>query len=245
MKPGAVENLNRRVDKIEQLLQKLQQQADSARSYQYAPSHIQRNGSLKQRDASDLLQMFEKEMKDFKMMSDRRAEASFRSSAQPDDEQFEDPKRHGEFILTPKAKRRRLILREEFNWGELLLYSSLTDAVDKHSAEELLGSVIDNYFSQVHPWLPMLHETSFRQQFEEQVYGTHLEVILHAMIVAAVRLAIRPDTATTLNRTSQLTKRSRDWVMLHALDSLSVENLQALLIIAFDDVRFVGLNLYK
>jgi hypothetical protein len=108
---------------------------------------------------------------------------------------------------------------------------------DSISTEQLLDSVVENYFSQIHPWLPMLHENNFRQQFSEQTYATHLEVILHAMVVAAVKFAIPPNTTpASLNCILQLTKRSRDWVMVQTLNSLSVENLQALLIISFSDV---------
>lgn len=147
--------------------------------------------------------------------------------------QAEDSKRPAEFSPRYKAKRRRLMSEGNFNWGELVLCS---DALDKQSSAHLLDGVVDNYFSQVHPWLPMLHENCFRQKLEEQVYDEHLEVILHAMVVTAMRLVMRPDTPASLRRTSKLTKRSRDWVLLHAFGSLSVENLQALLIIAFDDV---------
>lgn len=222
------------LDRVEQLLQQLQQQTDSAQSSGYAPSPGWRNGGDdRPREASELLQLFEREMRDFKMMNSRQAAVSPQDSAQPNGEEVEGRKRSAEFSPRHETKRRRLISRENFNWGELVLCS---DALDKQSSADLLDGVVDNYFSQVHPWLPMIHETNFRQQLEEQVYDEHLEVILHAMVVAAVRLVIRPDTPSSLRRTSKLTKRSRDWVLLYAFGSLSVENLQALLIIAFDDV---------
>ena len=222
------------LDRVEQLLQQLQEQTESAQSSGYAPSPAWRNGDDRRpREASELLQLFEREMREFKIMNNRRAADSSQGSAQPEGEPIEELKRSAEFSPRHQAKRRRLISEGNFNWGELVMYS---DALDKQSSVYLLDGVVDNYFSQVHPWLPMLHETNFRQQLAEQVYDEHLEVILHAMVVAAVRLVIRPDTPASFKRTSKLTKRSRDWVLLYAFGSLSVENLQALLIIAFDDV---------
>lgn len=222
------------LDRVEQLLQQLQEQTESAQSSGYAPSPGWRNGDdHRPREASELLQLFEREMRDFKMTNDRRAAASSQGSAQPDGETVEGRRRSVEFSARHQAKRRRLISEGKFNWGELILSS---DALDKQSPAYLLDGVVDNYFSQVHPWLPMLHENSFRQKLTEQVYDEHLEVVLHAMVVTAMRLVIRPDTTADLRRISKLTKRSRDWVLLYAFGSLSVENLQALLIIAFDDV---------
>lgn len=211
------------LDRVEQLLQQLQEQTESALSSGYAPSPGWRNGDdHRPREASELLQLSERERRDSTMMNNSRGSV-----------QAEDSKRPAEFSPRYKAKRRRLMSEGNFNWGELVLCS---DALDKQSSAHLLDGVVDNYFSQVHPWLPMLHENCFRQKLEEQVYDEHLEVILHAMVVTAMRLVMRPDTPASLRRTSKLTKRSRDWVLLHAFGSLSVENLQALLIIAFDDV---------
>lgn len=222
------------LDRVEQLLQELKQQTESAQSSGYAPSPAWRNGDgHRPREASELLQLFEREMREFKMMNNPRVAASSQGSAQPEGDPVDGSKRPAEFSPRHHSKRRRMISDGNFNWGELVLFS---DALDKQSSAYLLDGVVDNYFSQVHPWLPMLHENNFRQQLAEQVYDEHLEVILHAMIVAAVRLVIRPDTPASLKRTSKLTKRSRDWVLLYAFGSLSVENLQALLIIAFDDV---------
>ncbi|KFY43782.1 hypothetical protein V495_03777 [Pseudogymnoascus sp. VKM F-4514 (FW-929)] len=235
LKPGAVENLNRRVDRVEQLLQQLQQQTESAQSSRYAPSPTWRNGNnQKPREASELLQLFEREMKEFKMLNNQQAVASSQGSVQPENESIEVPKRTAaEFSPRHMAKRRRLISEGNISWGELVLSS---DSMDKQSSEYLLDGVLDNYFSQIHPWLPMLHQATLRQRLAEQVYDEGLELILHAMVAAAVRFAIRPDTSESLKHTSKLTKRSRDWVLLYAFRSLSVENLQALSILAFDDI---------
>ncbi|RDW68680.1 hypothetical protein BP5796_09337 [Coleophoma crateriformis] len=149
---------------------------------------------------------------------------------------MENPKRPAGFAPNPQTKRKRLNPEGRFDWGDLVLDLKMPGITDGLPLTELLDAIINSYFSHVHPWLPMLHELIFRQQVLEQVYRPNLEVILHAMVVAAARFIKRRDIPQSFNYISQLIEKSRDWVMLHALNSLSVENLQALLIIAFDDI---------
>ncbi|PVH87770.1 hypothetical protein DL98DRAFT_556635 [Cadophora sp. DSE1049] len=103
------------------------------------------------------------------------------------------------------------------------------------SSMNLLQSVVNSYFSQFHPWIPMIHESTFRQKLSAQSYQADLEVILRAMIVAVVRFAHISEYVTE-KKIFEITKACRDWVVLYAMNSLSVENLQALTMIAFDDI---------
>lgn len=144
----------------------------------------------------------------------------------------------------PKLKRKRSSPNpgEKLDWGELLLGldSEVLAAHENLSTSNLLDAIVEVYFSQVHPWLPILHEITFRQRVLGGIYDTNLEAILRAIIYAALRFVIRIDTLLGLSSILQLTRSSRDWVVLHALNSLSVENLQALLIVAFIDVGLIG-----
>jgi hypothetical protein len=152
----------------------------------------------------------------------------------------ENHKHRIEPMHNSRTKRKRRDSGEKFFWGELVSSLVLDDTNSIHdlSLSGLLNAILDSYFSQVHPWLPILHEITFRQQMLQQVYDPNLEVILRAIIYAAVRFVNFQDTSLTLDRIEKVTKNSRDWVMLHALNSLSLGNLQALLIISFDDVSF-------
>jgi hypothetical protein len=54
-------------------------------------------------------------------------------------------------------------------------------------------------------------------------------------VVAGLRF-VDSDIKLDAKDITQLTQTSREWVILNAINGLSVENLQALTIIAFDDV---------
>jgi hypothetical protein len=106
---------------------------------------------------------------------------------------------------------------------------------DNQLSAEMRESVIESYFYQIHPWIPMVHEAKFRDGLSNHAERQKLEVIIQAMVVAALKFV---DIGTTfqLEDLLQVTKASRDWVVLNAMDNLCVESLQALTIIAFDDV---------
>ena len=74
----------------------------------------------------------------------------------------------------------------------------------------------------------MIHQARFSQRMNDATQRKQLSVILQAMSVAASKFA--HDTVETI------APRTRDWVIYTAMDSLSLENLQALIIIAFDDI---------
>lgn len=61
-------------------------------------------------------------------------------------------------------------------------------------------------------------------------------IVIHAIVVAAIRFAHPETHGLSATDVESQTRKSRSIVVLNAMDSLSVENLQALIIIAFDDV---------
>jgi hypothetical protein len=63
-----------------------------------------------------------------------------------------------------------------------------------------------------------------------------LVIVIHAIIVAAIRFAHPEAHGLSTTDVESQTRKSRSIVVLNAMDSLSVEHLQALTIIAFDDV---------
>lgn len=98
---------------------------------------------------------------------------------------------------------------------------------------DLMGEIIDVYFDVIQPWIPIIHETQFRRRVHDEEQLPQLVVILHAMVVAALRFV---DSKMTPREVEGAMARSRSMVVLASLDSLSVENCQALIIVAFNDV---------
>jgi hypothetical protein len=64
-----------------------------------------------------------------------------------------------------------------------------------------------------------------------------LEVVLHAMVFALLR-HVNSELTTGLDDIEAICERSRNIVVLTAMNDLHVENLQALTIICFEDVSF-------
>jgi hypothetical protein len=102
---------------------------------------------------------------------------------------------------------------------------------------ELLEEVINAYFILVQPWIPILHETRFRSRFYNHEQLPYLTVLLHAIVVAAIRFVDSGSEKLSEKETEAWISKSRSIVLLSGMDGMSVENLQALSIIAFTDVR--------
>ena len=107
---------------------------------------------------------------------------------------------------------------------------------------ELLEEVINAYFILVQPWIPILHETRFRSRFYNREQLPCLTVLLHAIVFAAIRFVDADGEKLSEKETESWISKSRSIVLLSGMDSMSVENLQALSIIAFTDVRETTLN---
>lgn len=99
---------------------------------------------------------------------------------------------------------------------------------------ETMASLLEIYFEVIHPWIPMMHERTFRQRFQLPGHRKAISNILHAMVVATARFSLNTQLAAV--DVTPLVKACRQRVMVTAMESISVENLQALIIIAFDSI---------
>ena len=93
---------------------------------------------------------------------------------------------------------------------------------------DILGPILAAYFAHVHPWIPMVHQGRFFQRLADERQRDQLIVLLHSMVLAASKFV--PDAVMHIRATT------RSWVVCNAMNSLSLENLQALIILAFNDV---------
>ncbi|KAL5407652.1 hypothetical protein PMIN03_007024 [Paraphaeosphaeria minitans] len=94
----------------------------------------------------------------------------------------------------------------------------------------LLEEAIAAYFFYVHPWIPMIHEGRFRRRLEHGGGRARLIVVIEAMVVAASRFV--PNASISAGTIAQM--RSR--VITAAMDSVCLESLQALIIVAYTDI---------
>jgi hypothetical protein len=100
--------------------------------------------------------------------------------------------------------------------------------------DNLVNAVLDAYFSAVHPFIPMIHEMLFRSRLRDSAERPKLIVLIHAMMVCALRYVANERLAEDwLDLHPDALKRSRKLVVLSAMEGMSVETVQALLLVAF------------
>lgn len=134
---------------------------------------------------------------------------------------FTSPASHVE----PSAKRRRLDLDVTAKSNALSI-----DYEPQLPSPKLLNDIVTAYFLHVHPWIPMVHQARFLQRFSDDQERKQLHIVLHAITIAASKFLL---DAQAFNRS---TEGIRKWVVATAMDCLSLESLQALIILAFNDI---------
>lgn len=102
--------------------------------------------------------------------------------------------------------------------------------------DEVLFSLVEIYFQLIHPWIPMLHVRNFRQRMKDSSQRGQITTICHAIVSICTRFSNDPRLGRDSEARAQKAKRSRDAVILQSMQSFSVENLQALIIVAFDTI---------
>lgn len=104
---------------------------------------------------------------------------------------------------------------------------------------ERLERLLYAFCDRVQPWLPIFHIARFPEQARDPTQRRRLAIMFHAIQVAALRFITDKDGGQlSPDFVRREVKRSRDHVILTAMGGLSVENLQALTIVAFVDVSW-------
>ncbi|CVL07864.1 related to Zn(II)2Cys6 transcriptional activator [Fusarium mangiferae] len=100
--------------------------------------------------------------------------------------------------------------------------------------DDLVDSMVNIYFSQMHPWIPMLHEPTFRGLLSNPSGRARVSTILHAIVSLCIRFSDDPRLQSAPELRAQYSTSCRQTVILASMESFSVENLQAMTICAFD-----------
>ncbi|KAH7143514.1 fungal-specific transcription factor domain-containing protein, partial [Dactylonectria macrodidyma] len=208
MKTGAIENLHRRLDTLEQSVARHQTTLDTLQAEEEAPARRSQDPST-----HNFLSLLAAELQKFQASPSAPLQSS--------------PSRNQNGV---SAKRRRL--NDDHAYTPRSFEDCTPDLPDERAIEEVLKS----YFSHVHPWMPIIHESRFRQRLNDDVEREKLYLVLQAMIIIASRYVDDGSGFDTESASQEKTESHRDWVVAKAMKHLSVESLQALLIIAFNDV---------
>ncbi|ETS86076.1 hypothetical protein PFICI_04101 [Pestalotiopsis fici W106-1] len=99
--------------------------------------------------------------------------------------------------------------------------------------QDLVDSLVEIYFLRIQPWIPILHVRLFPEAMKVPLERRKMKTIFHAIASLCVRFSDDPRLASPDIR-SRLGKQCRQAVILESMESFSVENLQALIICAFD-----------
>jgi hypothetical protein len=134
------------------------------------------------------------------------------------------------------SRKRRRQTQDYESLSESLDISDYADTLSALPSQRLLDAIVDTYFSKIHPWVPLIHEGRFRARLEDAQGRLKYGVVLHALVAITMKHVRFDEYGTSKTEAIRQISRSRNVVMLSGMDSLSVENLQALVLIAFDHV---------
>jgi hypothetical protein len=211
----------RQLSQPQQQQQQQQQQHDS-RQATPEEEETSRRSPGREGSAYGILSFFAKELHRFNENHGLRVQ----------DHQYRQP-RHQAHQDKDTRKRRR-VDSEEVRW-----MADIAEAPDFQPLG-VVDEIIDAYFAHVHPWIPMIHEATFRKRLTDPLEKPKLEAIVQAMVIAATRY-LKDKTnpfITTWDQACIVGLRNR--IISTSLRSLCVESLQACIIIAFNDVSRVG-----
>ncbi|KAF9887759.1 hypothetical protein FE257_009565 [Aspergillus nanangensis] len=211
MKTGALENIHRRLDALEHTVGRQQATLDG----------LEGEGEQGSRDYDSTVHTILSSLATSLQSLNRRQSSLTRPCSR---NQNQDQER------SSTAKRRRT---EEDGQR---CQSFPTDHVAEIPEDLVLGDVLEAYFTYVHPWTPIIHEGRLRRRLDEDVDRDKLSLVIQAMILVASRYIEDAETAALLCKSPKQSEDLRDWLVSKAMKQPSVENLQALVIIATDDI---------
>ena len=102
--------------------------------------------------------------------------------------------------------------------------------------KHVLDAIFKAYFKYIHPWLPCVHQNTFEARLIHPEEAKKLTVVIHAMICAAMKHLRLENIQIEEEERGRQVRASRDAVIRMAMTSMSVESVQALVIIASDYV---------
>jgi hypothetical protein len=117
---------------------------------------------------------------------------------------------------------------------------SKRDDDDLLPPDDLMDDLVELYFHNIHPWIPILHVRKFRERMAIPAQRQKLTTIFHAITSLCVRFS-KDSRLSKAEVRANFARRSRKTVILQSMESFSVENLQALVICAFDTVSYIGI----
>lgn len=102
--------------------------------------------------------------------------------------------------------------------------------------QSVLLKVVDYFTTSFHHWIPYLHKKRLHDKVSEGVCSNGLLLVLHALVAVALRHMDPNILFMDREQIQRQSSVSRIIVETHAIRSVSIESLQALIFIVFDYV---------
>ncbi|CAG9977777.1 unnamed protein product [Clonostachys byssicola] len=110
------------------------------------------------------------------------------------------------------------------------------DLSDDQITHDLIDEAVHLYFAKVFYWIPLIHRSRFKDQIRLVEGRRRLSVVIDAILIATLRFVDRHKHSLSEEDITRLTTEKRKSVLIAAMDNLNIENLQALVILAFTDI---------
>ncbi|KAF2706227.1 hypothetical protein K504DRAFT_483954 [Pleomassaria siparia CBS 279.74] len=118
--------------------------------------------------------------------------------------------------------------------AESLLALDLVDISEQLPSQLLLEKLVDYFCVSFHHWIPYLHKQRLQTSVRKNSRDVGLDLVLHALVVATLRHMDRNDIFLDEDQVVKQTRISRYIVETFAMKMVSLESIQALIMIVFD-----------
>lgn len=122
------------------------------------------------------------------------------------------------------------------NVESAILHLGSTDISQHLPERSVLIQVADFFCVSFHHWIPYIHKQRLQERVRRGDRSPGFDLVLHALVAVALRHIGSERLPFDTDASMQQTGLSRFIVETHATRALSIEGLQAIILIVFDDV---------
>jgi hypothetical protein len=140
----------------------------------------------------------------------------------------------------PQSRKRKL---DQPYTGSSLLELEMIETSDHLPSQPLLEKLVDYFCVSFHHWIPYLHKQKLQNSVHNGSRNPQLDLVLHALVVVTLRHVDGNVSFLDEDQILHQTRISRYIVERFAMRTVSLESLQALIMIVFDYVSFLDLVL--
>ncbi|UNI13368.1 hypothetical protein JDV02_000118 [Purpureocillium takamizusanense] len=220
IKTGVVERLNQRIDALESMFLGqgilMQQFMDAGRSRVGPPTSPGRSNSEGEHPTI------------LRMHTDRLKQALQSAAANADSDH--DGQGGGRL---PELGTKRKRSFEAYAAPKRIHTTSTEDLCSLNPLPKQVDDTLTTYFKVVHPWLPVLHPSTFLRRARDPNRSDGVTLIIRAIVAVAAKHVVKTD-AEEVSDLSEYAEVCRQGVTSTATEANSIEAVQALLLITFD-----------